>query len=108
MPDHGLQKVRPNKVGEIRVKAVETQEEWQRCSDVMATEHASNPPARRWLVSHSEQYPNYRREHTRIALAGEEVAGAVRITTDTIRIGEARLKMGGISWLTVAERFRRK
>jgi predicted acetyltransferase len=108
MANYGAQKLRSTKSAEIRVKSVETQEEWQRCADVMADEHATNQPARRWLISHSEQYPNYRREHTRIALAGDDVAGAVRITTDTIRIGEARLKMGGIGWLTVADRFRRK
>ena len=43
-----------------------------------------------------------------MAVAGAELVGALRITTDTLRIGEARLKMGGIGWLTTTERFRRK
>ena len=44
-------------------------------------------------------YPGFHREHTRLALRQGQIAGALRITTDTIRIGEARLKMGGLGWI---------
>src|SRR5690606_38558626 len=33
---------------------------------------------------------------------------ALRITSETLRLGEARLKMGGFGWVTTAPRFRHK
>lgn len=51
-------------------------------------------------------YPAYQREHTRVAYRQGQLAGALRITTDTIRIGEARLKMGGLGWIAVSAEFR--
>lgn len=51
-------------------------------------------------------YPGFHREHTRLAFRQGQIAGALRITTDTIRIGEARLKMGGLGWIAVAGEFR--
>lgn len=51
-------------------------------------------------------YPGFQPEHTRVAFKQGQIAGALRITTDTIRIGEARLKMGGLGWIAVASEFR--
>lgn len=51
-------------------------------------------------------YPAFQREHTRVAFRNGQLAGAMRITTDTIRIGEARLKMGGLGWIAVSSEFR--
>lgn len=51
-------------------------------------------------------YPGFHREHTRVAFKQGQIVGALRITTDTIRIGEARLKMGGLGWIAVNDAFR--
>lgn len=51
-------------------------------------------------------YPGFHREHTRVAFKQGQLVGAMRITTDTIRIGEARLKMGGLGWIAVDDAFR--
>lgn len=56
----------------------------------------------------AQGYPGFQREHTRVAWRNGQLAGALRITTDTIRIGEARLKMGGLGWVAVDEQFRRQ
>lgn len=53
-------------------------------------------------------YPGFHREHTRVAYKQGQIVGAMRITTDTIRIGEARLKMGGLGWIAVNDQFRGK
>jgi predicted acetyltransferase len=34
------------------------------------------------------------------------VIGALRITSDTLRVGESRLKVGGVSWISVLPRYR--
>lgn len=36
------------------------------------------------------------------------VLGALHLTTDTIRIGEARLKMGGLGWVATSARHRKR
>ncbi len=61
-----------------------------------------------WLLSVGAKYPNFQNEHIRVAIYNGQVISALRITTDTIRIGEARLKMGGIGWVSTAGHFRNK
>ncbi|MCF6287539.1 MAG: GNAT family N-acetyltransferase [Candidatus Hydrogenedentes bacterium] len=54
------------------------------------------------------RYPGFQPEHTRIAIRNGQIAGTLRISTDTIRIGEARLKMGGFGWVAVDDTFRKQ
>ena len=94
---------------ELLIKGVETGEEHRLALDLMSKVHMTDSfAALRWLETSSATYPGFRREHTRIALFRGEVAGTLRLTTDTLRIGEARLKMGGIGWVTTADRHRNK
>lgn len=94
---------------DIRLKPVETDEELHSAHELMAHVHAGNAPeSRRWLYEHSQRYPGFRREHTRIACLGDHVVSALRISTDTILLGESRLKMGGIGWVTTAKEYRGK
>ena len=81
------------------VRAVATNEELRLANDLMAkSQSADYFSALRWLETSGAGYPGYVREHTRIALRGGEIAGALRLNTETIRLGEARLKTGGIGW----------
>ncbi len=64
--------------------------------------------ANSWLLDVGARYPNFQDEHIRIAIYNGKVISALRITTDTIRIGEARLKMGGIGWVSTDGYFRNK
>lgn len=90
-------------------KPVETDEELRLACDLLARVYrVHTPSAREWLYHESGRYPNFRREHTRIILLGNEVASALRISTDTILLGEARLKMGGIGWVATSESHRGK
>ncbi len=61
-----------------------------------------------WLGNVGAKYPNFQNEHIRIALYDGKIISALRIITDVIRIGEARLKMGGIVWASTARYFRNK
>lgn len=93
---------------EIAVKPVESSDELRMAIDLMVKTHIDGDTlATRWLENCAGQYPGYRREHTRIAVRSREVLGALRLTTDTIRIGEARLKMGGLGWVATAAHYRR-
>jgi predicted acetyltransferase len=93
----------------ITVKPVETADEATQALDLMARAHAPEAgPSRTWLYDQSERYPGFQREHTRVVRLEREVAAALRITSDTLMLGEARLKMGGIGWVATAEHHRRK
>lgn len=61
-----------------------------------------------WLSREAPQYPGLRPEHTRVAFWKGEFAGTLRLTSDTIRIGEARLRMGGFGWVTTHPEYRHK
>jgi len=61
-----------------------------------------------WMRNIGAAYPGFRPEYTRIVRVGEEVAAALRVTSDTIRIGEARLHMGGFGWIATAAHYRNK
>ncbi len=94
---------------EVVLRGVETADELQRANDLMSKVHFLDSfEALRWLEGCGDSYPGFRREHNRVALYRGDIVAATRITTDTIRIGEARLKMGGIGWVTTDGRFRGK
>lgn len=92
---------------DLILKGVETDEELRQAHDLMARVHFLDSfEALRWLETCGVNYPSFRREHTRVAYFKGELAGALRLTTGTIRIGEARLKMGGFGWVTTAGHHR--
>ncbi|MDX9974850.1 MAG: GNAT family N-acetyltransferase [FCB group bacterium] len=94
---------------ELAIKPAESPEELRLAHDLIAKEHAPDPGASRyWLETFGGNHPGHEVEHTRIAVAKGEIAGALRITTETVRIGEARLRIGGLGWLTTASRHRGK
>ncbi|HQE83069.1 MAG TPA: GNAT family N-acetyltransferase [Candidatus Hydrogenedentes bacterium] len=95
---------------EITVKPVETADELRVAHDMFATVHSADDYAKglRWLENCGARYPGYSKEHTRIAVCRPEIVGGLRMITDTIRLGEARLKMGGLGWVTTSERHRNK
>ncbi len=90
-------------------KGVETDEELRLANDLMAKVHMADYfSALHWLETSGAGYPSFRREHTRIALWHGELAGSLRMNTETIRLGEARLKTGGFGWVTTEPRHRQK
>lgn len=96
-------------ISEFAVRPVERSEELRLANELMAKAHEHRYfSSLRWLETSGAGYPGFRPEHTRIALWKDEVAGALRISTDTVRIGEARLKMGGFGWVATAPRHRHK
>ena len=96
-------------IAELAIRSVEREDELRQANELMAkAQEHSYFASLRWLETSGAGYPGFRREHTRIALSKDEVVGALRISTDTVRIGEARLKMGGFSWVTTAPRHRHK
>jgi predicted acetyltransferase len=94
---------------DLILKGVETDEELAQANDLMAKAHFQDFfEAMRWLKSSGTGYPDFSAAHTRIAVCNGEVAAALRLTSDTIRVGEARLKMGGLGWVTTAGHHRHK
>ncbi|MEK7793226.1 MAG: GNAT family N-acetyltransferase [Candidatus Hydrogenedentota bacterium] len=94
---------------QISIRGVQSDDELKLANDLMAKGHQVNYfSASEWFEGAGAAYPGYRPEHTRIALCDGELAGALRLTTETIRLGEARLKMGGLGWVTTAPRHRHK
>ena len=94
---------------EIEARAVETDEELRLVNDLMAKLHYPDYfEGLQWLETCGGRYPDFLREHTRVALRNGQVAGALRINTETVRIGEARLRMGGFGWVSTAPRHRKQ
>ncbi len=90
----------------LELLAVQSEEELRKAVHLMALELASDATAELWLGSAASNYPGFRPEHTRIALFDGEIVAALRLTTETLKIGEARLRMGGIGWVVTASEFR--
>ena len=96
-------------MAELVLKGVESEEELCLANELMAKVHYLDAfEGLQWLRSCGAGYPEFSPEHTRIALFRGELAGALRLTTHTIRVGEARLKMGGFGWVTTAGPYRNK
>ena len=94
---------------ELELRSVANDDELARANELMAKAHYRTFfDALHWLETCGVGYPGFQREHTRIALWHGELAGALRVTTHTIRIGEARLKTGGLGWITTESRHRHR
>jgi predicted acetyltransferase len=74
---------------------------------LMASVHRRGPE-RDGLEEMSTRYPGFSPEHIRTARAGDEVVSALRITTDTLLLGEARLRLGGVGWIATAPHHRHR
>ncbi len=95
--------------GDLAIKGAETREEVRLANDLMAKVHSQDYfDSMHWLETSGANYPGFRREHTRIALWKNELAGALRLCTDTIRLGESRLRTGSFSAVTTVPRHRNK
>jgi len=94
-------------VSQLTLRGVASDDELALANDLMGRVHFQEySPGARWLRESGGGYPGFRREHTRIALVQGHLAGALRLTTDTIRIGAARLRMGGLGCVTTAGPYR--
>lgn len=94
---------------EIHVKGVESDEELRRANDLLAkTQLPDYWESMEWLERCGPTWPGFRREHTRLAVQGDDIVGGLRILTTTIRIGKARLKMGGLGWVSTPPHHRNK
>lgn len=92
---------------ELELRGAVSPDDTTLAMDLMA--RPSGPTISPWseaLDALAKGYPGFEREHTRVAYCQGQFIGALRITTDTIRIGEARLKMGGLGWISVDDQFR--
>lgn len=92
---------------ELGVKPAESDEEFRLASDLIASVFADSDSATRsWFENSWAKYPGTTREHTRIALSKGKLAGTMRIQPETMRLGEARLRVGGLAWIATAPRYR--
>lgn len=97
------------KTMELDLRSAQTDDEVRCANDLMAKVHNVDYfNTLDWLQTAGASYPGFHREHLRMAFWGGELAGALRINMETIRLGEARLKMGGFGWVTTAPRHRNK
>lgn len=93
----------------VVIKGAENPEELNAARELMAKVHFSDYYiGMRWLDVSDRGYPEYKPEHNRLLYVEGELAAALRLFTYTMRIGEARLKMGGIGCVTTAGPSRQK
>lgn len=78
-------------------------------NELIAAEYGPVDETRlRWHLDHGDGYPGWRREHTRMAFIGNRPVATLCINSETIRVGEARLRCGALGMLSVADDFRRR
>jgi predicted acetyltransferase len=91
----------------MEVRGARTADEVTQANAVMArAQELSTRVGAEWLRTFGATYPRFRREHTRIAFIDGRIAGALRMHTYTVRIGAARLKCGGLGWVSTDTRCR--
>lgn len=96
-------------MSELVLKGVENDEELRLASDLMAKAHCRDYfTGLHWLETIGAGYPGFCREHVRIGIWKGEIVGALRLNFETIRLGEARLRLAGFGWITTCARFRGK
>lgn len=94
---------------DVVIKGVETAEEQEAVNDLMTKVHYPGYyPVRAQLDSFLANHPEYLREHTRFLSIDGQLASCLCLFTYTIRIGEARMKLGGIGNVTTSGLFRQK
>lgn len=100
---------RPAGPPDTRFRAARDERELALANQIIADVHGAVDAARlRWHLDHGDGYPGWRREHTRVAVRGGRVIGAVCIRTETLRLGEARLRCGALGMIAVAPALRRR
>ena len=96
-------------MSQVIIKGLETPEEQETAHDLMTKVHFPGYyPARVQLDSFIGNYPEFRREHTRLLTVSGQIVACLCIFTHTVRIGEARLKVGGIGNVTTAGPWRNR
>lgn len=91
------------------LRPAQSEDELYLAHDLMAKVHCKDYwEGMTWMDRVGRHYPGFLREHTRLAFLEGDLAGALRVTTDTVRIGEARLKMGGFGWVSTSGKHRHK
>jgi predicted acetyltransferase len=94
-------------LSDLVIHSVRDTRELNEAHDLMAKVHTKDYfNGMRLMEQTWRQYPSFRPEDTRIARLKGEIVGALRVTTDTIRLGEARLRMGGFGWVATSGRHR--
>ncbi len=93
----------------VLIKGVETAEEQEAANDLMTKVHYPGYfPARTQLDALLANYPEYLREHTRLLFLDGQLVSCLSLFTHTVRIGEARMRMGGIGNVTTAGPWRQR
>lgn len=96
-------------MSQIVIKGVETTEEQEAAYDLICKVHYPGYYGFRSTIdTFLANYPEYRREHTRIAVVDGQIVACLCIFTHTSRLGESRMKMGGIGNVTTVGPWRRK
>jgi len=91
------------------IRPTASSEELYLANELMAKVHSDDyASTMRWLLRHASAYPGLPPEHTRIAILDGKIAGALRLTTETMRVGDARLKVAGLGLVTTAPEFRHR
>lgn len=93
---------------DLAVRAPRSDEEMHLANELIHRAWEAEGRDDRWRMDWGRGYPGFAQDHARLAFWRGELAGALRIHSETIRIGEARLKAGGLGWLTTENRFREK
>lgn len=96
-------------INDLEIRGVANRDEQRQLHDLISKVHEPDYfRSVRWLDTAGVGFPGFRQEHSRVALLKGQLVGGLRMTSHTIRIGEARLRMGGLGWVTTSPEHREK
>lgn len=94
---------------DYEVRGVRSDDELRAANDLMAKTQLPNYwDSLGWLESAGPVWAGVEREHTRIALDGGDLVGALRLLPLTLRIGRARLGAVGVGWVSTPPQHRNR
>ena len=92
---------------DLAIGPAESQDDLALANDLIEREHPGHDGyADRWRETWGCDSPGFELDRTRIARWRGEFAGTLRIHSETLRLGEARLRMGGLGWVTTDPQYR--
>lgn len=93
---------------EVIIRGVSSPEEHEKArSLIFTTFYQDDPDGFHRMHQFLNLIPDFPDDHTRILLIDNQIAACLTLFTYTIRLGESRLKMGGIGYVATAPAFRR-
>lgn len=96
-------------MSEIKIRSARSLEEQSRVQDLIYRSfYHKMPEGRREMEQFLDNLPDFMLHHNRMLWVGDQLAACLTLYSYTLRLGEARLKMGGVAHVATAPDFQKQ